>query len=243
MKLTVLGSSSSGNCYLLEGTKQAIVIEAGINFREVQKAIDFNIRKIRACLISHAHSDHSKYADSYDNRGIPIYSVFDVVKKLKGTKNTICEYDSTYAVGEFLVKSFRLFHDVPCLGFIVFHPEMGHMAFITDTGKIPYIIPNLRHVLIESNYSDSIIQRNALNGHYNHAHASRLPNTHLSINKAAKWLKQHKKSIETVVLLHLSNENSNEAEFISKIESETGLKTHVAKAGLQIELNRYSCNF
>lgn len=55
MKLKVLGSSSKGNSYILEAENEALILEAGINFNEVKKALDFNISKIRGVCISHEH--------------------------------------------------------------------------------------------------------------------------------------------------------------------------------------------
>lgn len=55
MELKVLGSNSSGNCYIIENNDEALIIEAGIKLSEVKKAIDFNISKIRGVLISHEH--------------------------------------------------------------------------------------------------------------------------------------------------------------------------------------------
>ena len=46
MKLKVLGSSSAGNCYILESDTEALIIEAGLPFMEVKKALNFNVRKI-----------------------------------------------------------------------------------------------------------------------------------------------------------------------------------------------------
>lgn len=58
MKLKVIGSGSSGNCYILESDNEALVIEAGLPFMEVKKALNFNIMKIKAVIITHIHSDH-----------------------------------------------------------------------------------------------------------------------------------------------------------------------------------------
>lgn len=55
MKLKVLGSSSKGNSYLLETDSEALVLEAGINFSEVKKAVGFEIGKIRGVCITHEH--------------------------------------------------------------------------------------------------------------------------------------------------------------------------------------------
>lgn len=50
MRLKVLGSGSSGNCYMLENDKEALIIEAGLPFMEVKKALDFNVMKIKAVI-------------------------------------------------------------------------------------------------------------------------------------------------------------------------------------------------
>lgn len=55
MKLQVLGSSSAGNGYIIGNDNEVIVIEAGIKLKEIKKALDFNISKIRGVLISHEH--------------------------------------------------------------------------------------------------------------------------------------------------------------------------------------------
>ena len=41
MVLKVLGSGSSGNCYILESDTEALIIEAGVPFLDVKKALDF----------------------------------------------------------------------------------------------------------------------------------------------------------------------------------------------------------
>ncbi len=39
MKLTVLNSNSKGNCYILQNEHEALVIECGVKFSEVKKAL------------------------------------------------------------------------------------------------------------------------------------------------------------------------------------------------------------
>ena len=55
MYLTCLGSSSNGNCYILQNEDEALILEAGMPFKEVKKALDFNISKVRGVCISHEH--------------------------------------------------------------------------------------------------------------------------------------------------------------------------------------------
>ncbi|HCB45364.1 MAG TPA: MBL fold hydrolase, partial [Algoriphagus sp.] len=59
MKLIVLGSSSAGNCYILQDNQgNSLILEAGVRIKEIKKALDFDISGIQGCLISHRHGDH-----------------------------------------------------------------------------------------------------------------------------------------------------------------------------------------
>lgn len=77
MRLRVLGSGSSGNCYILENDNEALIIEAGLPFMEVKKALDFNVMKIAGVLASHIHGDHAKYIGEYEKAGVPVWKPYD----------------------------------------------------------------------------------------------------------------------------------------------------------------------
>lgn len=55
MRLTVLSTGSSGNGYLLETDNEILILECGVPFREVKKALNFDLSKIVGCFISHSH--------------------------------------------------------------------------------------------------------------------------------------------------------------------------------------------
>jgi len=42
MLLKVLGSSSKGNCFILENEEESLIIECGIPFLEIKKGLGFN---------------------------------------------------------------------------------------------------------------------------------------------------------------------------------------------------------
>ena len=46
MKMNILGSSSKGNCYVLQNDSEAIIIEAGISLAEVKKALGWDLSLI-----------------------------------------------------------------------------------------------------------------------------------------------------------------------------------------------------
>jgi len=55
MKLKVIGSGSTGNSYILENNTEALLIEAGVSFKKVKEALNFNMGNIVGMLVSHAH--------------------------------------------------------------------------------------------------------------------------------------------------------------------------------------------
>ena len=63
MFLKCLGSSSAGNCYLLENETECLMIECGIMIKEVKKAMNFNMQKIVGCVVTHRHNDHIGYLE------------------------------------------------------------------------------------------------------------------------------------------------------------------------------------
>ena len=56
MKLTIIGSASSGNGYLLEASYgDQLLIEAGRRLKEFQEVGHLKISRARGMLISHEH--------------------------------------------------------------------------------------------------------------------------------------------------------------------------------------------
>ncbi|HEK4983663.1 TPA: MBL fold metallo-hydrolase, partial [Clostridioides difficile] len=60
MKIKVLGSSSRGNCYLLQLKNETLILECGVSYKEILKGLDFNLKSVVGCLVTHEHKDHSK---------------------------------------------------------------------------------------------------------------------------------------------------------------------------------------
>lgn len=57
MVLKVLKSGSSGNGYILESEEEALILDIGVKFIEYERALNFDIRKIKGGLLTHSHLD------------------------------------------------------------------------------------------------------------------------------------------------------------------------------------------
>lgn len=55
MKLKVLGSGSSGNCYLLSTENETLILDCGLPIMEIKKGLDFDLGGIKGVLVTHAH--------------------------------------------------------------------------------------------------------------------------------------------------------------------------------------------
>src|SRR6185295_16820264 len=56
-----LNSGSNGNCYYVGNEREAILIDAGISCREIEKRmkrLGLALQKVKAVFVSHEHNDH-----------------------------------------------------------------------------------------------------------------------------------------------------------------------------------------
>jgi phosphoribosyl 1,2-cyclic phosphodiesterase len=239
MILRVLASSSAGNGYLLTSGSETLIIEAGVRFSSVKNALNFDIRSIQGLVVSHAHQDHSKYIKEYMKAGIVALAHHDVFIAhnipLNGPQTKIVQEGRGYKMGGFKILPLAVEHDVPCLAYHIQHQDMGSLLFVTDSYCFNYEIPGLNHVLIEANYADDILDRTGTHP----AMRQRLMLTHLSLEATKNILKSvDLAGVMNIILLHLSNEHSDEARFVREIIEQTGKSSvHAARPGLVVDLS------
>jgi phosphoribosyl 1,2-cyclic phosphodiesterase len=240
MLLKVTGSSSQGNNYIIEGKKETLLIDCGIPLIEVKKALNFDLSKIIGCLCDHEHGDHSKYIYQYLNAGIKVF-LSPETAKAKGTHHNIIliEAGTTYQIGEFHVKPFDLVHDCRNYGFLIEHEECGRIVFITDTSYCKYRFPGLNQVLIECNYDEEIVNRKLQAGAGNMYVRNRILFSHMELQTTIDFLKANDlRKVINIVLLHLSEGNSNSKEFQQTIQQITVKQVFIAAPGLEIPFNQ-----
>ncbi|KAA6303171.1 MAG: putative metallo-hydrolase YycJ [Candidatus Ordinivivax streblomastigis] len=240
MKLKVLGSSSRGNCYILENDSEALILEAGVKFAEVQKALDFNIKKIVGCLITHEHTDHAGRILEFP-RFVPLFASEGTMIKCVSSPNLrAIKANKPFMVGQFKIIPFAAQHDAAePLGFFINHPETGNVLFATDTYYLPCTFAGLNNILIEANYRLDILERNIAAGKIPMAMRTRILQSHFSYEHCLEALQANDlRAVNNIVLIHLSDGNSHAQDFKEGIHKATGKRVHIAEPGLELLLNK-----
>lgn len=240
MRLKVINSNSSGNCYILENDSEALIIECGVRFERIQQALNYDLRKVVGCIITHNHLDHCKAVKDVMKAGIGVFAS-DGTHEAMGTslQHRRRRLNSGHEewIGNFRVKAFNIQHDCPDpVGFLIHHRETGNILFLTDTYYCEYTFRNLNNVIIEANYCETILDQRLSEGLNPKFLRDRVITSHMSLATTKKTLQAYDlKAVNNIVLIHLSDSNSDARRFKREVQEQTGKAVHVAEAGLVIE--------
>lgn len=241
MNLHVIGSNSLGNCYILETENEALILEAGVRMSEVKKALKWQLRKVVGAVITHEHNDHAGYVADMIASGIRVLALEEVFrsKNLTGKPYTHpIKPGKGYMLGNFRIMNVLVKHDVPCVAYIISHKEMGRLLFVTDTVTLDVTVPKLNHIMIEANYADDIVDRNVESGRMPASMRPRLLNSHMEIEQTKTILSENDLScVDNIVLIHLSDGNSDEERFVREVRELTGKPVYAAIPGMDIDLS------
>jgi len=243
MQLKVIGSSSLGNCYALESsTGEILLLECGVRFDLIKKALNHRLSNITGVLITHSHQDHCKAFEDVLKAGIYAYATPGTIDELgfphHRAKQIIPGVEKV--VGSYKVIAFDTKHDTkqPC-GFLIWHSEMGTCLFLTDSYYVEYIFPGLNNVIIECNYAQDIIDHKVESGSGMKFLRDRIIESHMSLETCKMTLQANDLSlVNNIVLVHLSNSNSDARRFKCEVEEQTGKHVHIADAGMSINFNK-----
>jgi phosphoribosyl 1,2-cyclic phosphodiesterase len=160
IKITPFYSGSAGNLYSVENEETKILLECGVSKTDLIKVLSKNgktIRSFKACLISHAHHDHSQSIE-YVNQYIPIYANERVFQKYP-FKGTIIENKSVFTIGTIKILPIRVEHGEMLNTAFIFKDKDSTIFWGTDFSNIPLDKVNFKfnEVWIECNYVPSLL--------------------------------------------------------------------------------------
>ena len=234
INFTPLASSSQGNCYLLSSPGvDPILIDAGVRFAEIQKALDFKVGSLAGCLVSHAHGDHSVAVKDLLRHYVDCYAsayTWEHLGLQLGPRRFV-EHLEPVQVGVWQVTPFDAVHDMPgTLGFVI-DGMTARCLYLTDSAYCKYRFEDLTHIFIECNHSAEIMRENARSGDIGNDRYKRTATNHMSIERLVAMLKANDLSkVVEIHLLHLSDANSDEVAFKETVMRATGKPVHVAPA-------------
>ena len=243
MKLRIIGTGSKGNAYVLENEHEALLIEAGVNIKEIKQALDFDYSKVVGCIVTHEHLDHCKSANDLMRLGIDVYTGAKTHQKINGDvihRAMPIASRETIKLGNFKIMAFDVKHDaVEPLGFLIEHKDCGKVLFLTDTYYCKYTFPGLNNIIIEANYSKEIIDKKYGPDSDKEFLRNRILKSHFSLANCKDMLKANDlRQVNNIVLIHLSDSNSDEKQFQKEVYELTYKNVHVASNGMVIDFKK-----
>lgn len=237
MELHVIGTGSQGNCYILGNKDEQLLIECGVKIAEIKKAFNYDFSKLSGCILTHEHGDHNKALNDIIKEGIDVYASLGTLNESKITEYDhrchVIESKKMFSVGNFRILPFDVKHDVAePLGFIIEHKSCGKVLFLTDTNYCKYKFPGLNNIIIEANFSKKIIKETFGENTKNEYLKNRILRNHFSIEDCMNMLEANDLSkVNNIVLIHLSDRNSDEKSFKKQVYDLTAKNVFCANNG------------
>ena len=232
MKIHCIGSSSSGNSYVITSNGHKLIVELGCNFKEVLKAVDYDLASVAGALCTHRHSDHAAYIPKTLEYQIPVYGNKDVVDKYHYVHCLTQKY--RYSIGKFKVQCLKVPHNALCYSFIIKCPSGEKILFATDLSKFNYKVSGCDVIMMEANYDEDIIYEALARGEVVRSQSE----NHLEIKDCLEAVERCvDKNTQLIILLHLSDGYSDEKRFQKMVHEATGKRGCVAHRGQVYEIN------
>ena len=229
MKIKVLASGSKGNSTYIECGNTKILIDAGISYMQIKKAleeINVNVCDLNIILITHTHSDHIKGLCSLIKKtNATLYITEDIYSDL--LKNmTINNYyiieGEKFKYNDLSVELLPVPHDVSCYSFLINYKNKN-LVYITDTGYLNkrYFdkLKNKDVYIIESNHDETML----MDGPYPFILKQRILSDrgHLSNKATARILtKLIGDNTKYIFLAHISEHNNTKQLAFNEITKE-----------------------
>ncbi len=220
LEIASIASGSNGNCYYIGNQSDAILVDAGISCRELEKRmsrLELSLEKVKAILISHEHSDHIRGLATLANKyQIPVF--------IHGKTKSVCKLaipdrllqelhpESQIYVGTMKVSAFFKYHDaIAPLSFVI-EEEGVKVGVFTDIGRVCESVihhfSQCHAAFLETNYDPQML----LSGRYPYFLKNRIRGGlgHLSNEEALELFERHRSPhLRLLFLSHLSRDNND----------------------------------
>jgi phosphoribosyl 1,2-cyclic phosphodiesterase len=252
MKLTVLGSGSTGNAVLIVAGETRVLVDAGLSAKEIARRLAIvgeDVQRLDAVLVTHEHGDHvgglrvllravacpvyisAKTHDAYITERFNVSTNInnnEPQKRVRALKDRVEQIESSrdFRIGEIDFHPFTIPHDaVDNFGFTATHQGVK-IATLMDFGHITTLVSErLRGcaaIVMESNHSRDMLKACDV---YPWELKQRILSRlgHLSNEDVADWIREGFDGVARhLVLAHLSARANNP--YLAKINAEVALQ-------------------
>jgi phosphoribosyl 1,2-cyclic phosphodiesterase len=243
--ISSIASGSNGNCYYVGTASEAVLIDAGLSCREIEKRmgrLGLSLQNVKAVFISHEHSDHIYGLPVLVKKWqIPVYITTDTMRNgrlsLHGYPVHTFRQNETITIGNLTISSFSKAHDAADPhSFVVTHQGVKVGVF-TDIGvPCAQLIRHFKEchaAFLEANYDEQMLAK----GHYPTYLKARISGGkgHLSNRQALELFNAHRPSFMShLVLAHLSK-NNNCPQLVEELFQRYAGTTTIAIASRHVE--------
>ena len=215
-----LNSGSSGNCYYIGNNDEAVLVDAGISCREVDKRMQLlglDPAKLRAVFITHEHTDHiSGLSTLVKKYRIPVFITMATHRAaampLPAELLRFFNAFEAISIGGLSITGFPKLHDAIDPHSLVISYGGVTVGVFTDIGapcnNVVHYFKQCHAVFLESNYDEQMLA----SGRYPYFLKKRITGGkgHLSNRQALQLFLEHRPAFMTHLLLsHLSRENNH----------------------------------
>jgi phosphoribosyl 1,2-cyclic phosphodiesterase len=250
MHMKVVSTGSQANCYILDNNGRRLVLDAGVSVRNLLHAVNFDLASICAVLVTHEHGDHAKAVPELVDNGVNVIMTRRTKQAVLGGADSslrlaICkdhDMDELIMIGSWAIKMFDVQHDAADpAGFLILNPSTTHkILYLTDSSDCRYFFVGLTHVIIECNFCTDIINTKFTSGQTNKKLRDRIVNNHMSLEVLLEFLQALDLSqCRKIILVHLSDVNSDAQQMIREVTRSTGVETIAAENGQVIDFNMF----
>lgn len=226
VRLTILGSGSSGNCAVISTERTTLLVDAGLSAKQIclrLEACGFSLDSLDGILLTHEHQDHTGGLEVLSRkRQVPLFCTALTQETLAGNlkfrQTPTWRLMTTGAAFEFQdlrIESFPVPHDaVDPVGFVIADEE-SRLGILSDVGYVTNLIKDrLRDadsLFIEANYDTQLLENDTKRPWSTKQRISSR-HGHLSNEQAAELVREvAHPGLSHVVLGHLSDDCNDPA--------------------------------
>jgi len=231
MRLTVLGSGSSGNSAVVSTAHTTVLVDAGLSAKQLvlrMEASGISPASLDAILVTHEHSDHTGGLEILCKKwDIPVYTTPLTQESLaknfrKAPRWRLMTTGHPFELNDLRIECFPVPHDaVDPVGFLI-ENEHSRLGLLSDIGFVTNLVRDrlqrVHTLFVEANYDTQLIEADTKRPW---ATKQRIMSRHghLSNDQAAELVEAlAHPGLRHVILGHLSDDCNDPARAIRRIQ-------------------------